>query len=698
MVVAPIPTINALGGLVVLAVAVLPLGLTLVRAGERFVGRRIRFSTPERVLLAIYSVGGFLFLVASIPAPLYCLPVIVGLLIIGIVAYTILTIRERGAGLRSAFLFVRSGPALLLVALTIGLLATEVVGVANLSLGNGLDGSVYSLFINLLLANHTVPWTLNPYAAVGVAYPQAASVWMTLPVLFFGWPIVTAPLVVPALFLSLSVVGAYCLGDRLSDRLGRKNGSVGLLFAAFFGVVAGVPRLLVGGSYDFAICLPLFFVVLGWLVPFVASPLRPWKEVIAFGVVIGIASSLSPMVGLTLLLLILGFVIAFRSKPGLTTTQWAARWLAICCLGGLSVLRSLVAVAVWFNYPGHILIPVGNPPPASVSVTDTLSYRFLTGNLDPFIVFKAKLSPFPWQSVEIQVFLGLGLLLIIWLELRPKGQLSLHLPRTMVRPIVAGTIIVFLETSGVIMAGAINTTAGGVQSLVNIQEMSYLLFIFYELIALLPLVVALSYLSKGDGPIGSPHLGAEQPKKTGWQRTRSGRRVSVRRPRVILVSLVLIITLSSGAVGTGLQVPNFIQSEVTKTANISQGDILALEWSGSHLPTCSQVLVAPGSVGQYLPEYAHVGIVFPAFPTPANRSYQLVVSDLENGVYSNNTRAGLMELGVTTVFASGQTSVTYLPILLPPIESSADFSILYASGDAAVLEFIPGATSNGCLP
>jgi hypothetical protein len=696
--VALLPPAEVILGLLLVASEVLPLGLVLVRLGEKFVGRRVRLSSTERFLLAIYAAGGLLFLVASIPAPLYGLPEVAGLLLAGFVAYAVLAVRERGAGLRSALQFARSVPGLLLIILTLGLLLVEVIGVANLRLSNGLDGSVYSLFVNLLTSNHTIPWTLNPYAPVGVTYPQAAPVWMSLPVLLLGWPIVSIPLVLPALFLSFSALGAYCLGERLSDGFRAKSATVGLLFAFFFALVASWPRLWVGGSYDFGICLPLFLVVLGWLVPFVALPLRPWKDVIAFGVVIGIATSLSAMIGFALVLLLFGFLIVFRAKPGPTATQWAFRWMAICGLAALSVLRSLVGVAVWFTYPGHVLTPVGNPPPAPVYVTNTLSYRNLTGALDPFVLFKAKLSPFPWQSLEIAALLAGGLALLVWLEVRPAGPLSHHLPRAIARPIVVGTITLFAVTAGACIAGELNTSASGPQSLVNIQELSTLLFIFYELIALLPLLAALSVLgglARASFP-SVPRIESTHGKIRHSKPTRE--RLRKARFRGLLLSVVLLVPLVSGAVGTVVQVPGAISHTTTQEANISQGDISALQWAGNHLATCSIVLVAPGSVGQYLPEYADVGIVFPAFPTPVNLSYYLVVQDFQNGVYTNATRAHMLELGVTEVFVSGQTTVTFPPFLVAPLERSSDFSLLFASEDAAVFEFLPGALSASCLP
>jgi hypothetical protein len=243
----------------------------------------------------------------------------------------------------------------------------------------------------------------------------------------------------------------------------------------------------------------------------------------------------------------------------------------------------------------------------------------------------------------------------------------------------------------------LNPSASGVQSVVNIEESSILLFTFYQLIALLPVIAAFGYLRiraidrRGAGsPRGNPPDSVATPRRHPLTKsTRSALATG-------LAIALLVVPLGSGVVSTAVEVPAFIQSHIQELANVTDGDIAALEWSGSHLPSCSQVLVAPGSVGQYLPEYAHVGVVYPAFPTPVNFSYQLVVHDLQVGNFTNRTSTDLLQLAVTEVFVSGQTSVSYLPFLLPPLVGSPEFITLFSSQDAAVLEFLPGSSATHC--
>ncbi len=147
-----------------------------------------------------------------------------------------------------------------------------------------------------------------------------------------------------------------------------------------------------------------------------------------------------------------------------------------------------------------------------------------------------------------------------------------------------------------------------------------------------------------------------------------------------------------------MSVPGYIHSYLLTQANATSDDVAALEWASVHLPSCSRVLVAPGSAAQFLPEYAVVNVLFPTYPYPANLSYTILVSNLTAGSYSNATVAALVDLGVTEVFATGPTTNTFLPFDVRPLENSPDFMTLFERGDATILAFAPGVSLSGCDP
>ncbi len=693
----PLPGLQIYFDLLGLVVVALPLGALLLRIGERLAGRRYRLSVPERLLLAFYVSGASLFVLASIPVPWYGIGLVVGLFSVGAVGYFVLAFREEFRGVRAALQFAVSWPGVGLISLSLGLLAMEVAGAAPLVLGNMLDGSLHSLFVNLLLRNHTLPWTLSPYASVGVTYPQAAPVWMSVPVLLFGWPVVSAPVDLPPLFLAISAPAAYCLGGRLLTRPhATQSAAPALLCAAFFGLVTTWPRLWIGGSFDVAFAFGLFLLLLGWIANYARGRSEDWTTVALLGVLVGIEISLSLMLGVATLALLGGYLIAFRVRSVRGLARWGVRWGAVLAISAAFLSRSFAGIAAWFSYPGHVLTPIGSGPAAAVTTPVVLSTTVIDRELNPFDLYKYKVSPIPWLSVEIAILMAAGVSVCLAGAISPRVRELLRLDRSVILGIAVGSVAAF-GVAALILVTQLVTGPAGALTVTNADEASAVLFVFYELLAVLPLLAALEYLierrsseSPRPGP-SPPPLGAKVPRSA----------FVVRSPPiapVVLAVLVLAVPLASGLGASTVQLPSFITDHIEEFANISYGDVEALEWAGANLPTCSRVLIAPGSVGQYLPEFATLTVVYPMFPVSANLSYTLVVAALVAGNYSTAVHNRLVGLGITEVFVSGQNSVSYLPFQLGPLLASPDFEVLDRSGDVTILEFLPATTGSGCSP
>ena len=677
-------------GLIGLFLATLPLGAVLLRIAERLVGHPFGLSGLERALLAFYATGGLLYVIASVPAPVYTLPVVAGLLSSGAVAYAVIAVREHGRGARSAVTSLGRWPALALLGGTLGLLALEV-GAGNVLLPNGIDGAMDALFTNLILRGHTSPWTLAPFSSDGVIYPQAAPVWMTLPVLLFGWPVVASPVVLPPLFLGLSVPAGFCLGERLHPAGGGRSPLVGLLFALNFGVLVSWPRLFVGGSYDFLFALPLFLVLLG-LLRHAGGPPLSWSDSMVLGAAIGVASALSASVGVALLLLWLVYALTLRRRPTGSVARILSRYVVTAVVSLAFVARSIVGVLLWYSFPGHVITDSGAPPYAP---GPPIAYPLDFGELDPFQPWKGKISPIPLLSLELQLLLvgAIVLSLLLLGSSRLRAQLSIDLGSLTF--LWVGTATLFVETGLLLVANLGNSSISGIQSVTNLWETSLLLFVFFELLALVPAVAALnrahrSIVAKAPAPSTPPD--------------RSSRPTRVPAPRAstrwtgVLVALVVVVPSVSGTVLTVTAVPGYLHTTIRLEANVTQGDVDALEWAGGHLPGCSRVLMAPGSAAQFLPEYSDARVVYPAFPYPTNLSYYVAVSNLTAGVYVEATRTALLQLGVTDVFVTGQTADTELPFLPGPLLHSSDFRLAFQEQDALVFEFLPEIASTACAP
>ena len=692
----PASAVESIADLCFLFVAILPLGAVLLRLAERVLGRPLGLTPVERGLVAFYAVGAILYVLASIPSPLYGYPLLVGLLAIGAVTYAAIAVHERARDFRSALTFLCQPVGLALALATIGLLVLEVLPIWQVVFPNTYDGGATAVWINLTLSGHTFPWTLRPYAEWGVVYPLGTTVWMTVPVLLLGWSTVSTPVLLLPVFLCLTVPAAFCWGSRLAGTPARTGPYLGLLFAAFFGLVASWPRLLIGGAYDFALALPLLMVLMGLARPFVEAPPRPWRGVVLMGLLVGALTALTPAASELFVLLLVASVLVFQKGGVRAIRAWIERVVLIAALGVAFILRSFIGLAIWFPYPGHVLTQAGNPPYVPPTSPYPFNLRLIEGELDPFVPWKAKLSPFPYLSLELQLLLAAGLALLVVVFLIPSVRRRELLPVGLCETVTVGTVTSFLFVGVLVLTTIPGSPLEPIQWISNLAEASVVLFIFLSVIAFLPLAAAGRWLAHH---VDSPDSGAGRPSKgtrfVGWKLGRS-HRSGTSWGTIVGLTILIAVPLVSGAYVTAANVPNFLSSETEKSANVTSFDLEALQWTEEHLPTCSRVLVAPGSAAQFLPEFAQVHVVYPMNPQPTNLSYATVVADLTSGIYANSTRSNLLLLNVTEVFVTGQNSVAYPPFLLTPLADSSDFRELFHEGDAAVLDFLPGSSAQTC--
>lgn len=700
--VVPLSSGDVVVELAILFLASLPTGGTILRLSERFLGRRLKITLLERALVSFYFTGGVLFLLASVPVAWYGSLAIVVLLSTGVAGYGIISVRDRGSNLRSVIEFIRAPVGLSIVLGTLALMVIETGAIWGIPLSNPYDGSMSAIWVNLTISGRSLPWTLAPYANWGVAYPLSTTIWMSVPVLLFGWSSSQTPLLLSPLFLSLTIPAAYCLGDRLASHGTLESRFFAPLCAAFFGLVASWPRLWVGGSYDFGFAFPLLLLMLGWARPFVEGRLRPWRDVVGFGCLLGILAALNAAAAQFLVLTLIGFMLAFRLPSAGGIVGWLVRIAASAATGLLFVIRSVVGIAVWYPFPGHVLQDTGNPPYVQPPIGYDFSPRLIAGELNPFVPWKAKLSPVPFLSVELQVLLSIGLVLLGLGLLLRSVRVRRALPLRAAETISAGLIVALLFTAALIVPLLAGAPFSSIEWITSLDEVSIILFTFFGLVAILPMASALMLLGSlrqvktgnPDGPVPSPIRSRDSTAHSAarWGKSRSSKLFSA-----VLV-LAVTVPLGSGALATVWSVPGYIQEKTLSTGNATLQDVAALQWAGGNLPACSRVLVAPGSAGQFLPEYANVGLVFPMLPVPVNLSYAVLVDDLIQGTYDSSTHSALLTLGITEVMGTGETFGGFPPFNLTGVlqSPSPDFKVLFEDGDASILGFLPGAALTGC--
>ena len=692
-----LPTAVAEAELLFLAVLMAPAGLLVLNAGERLfrVGRSLPWL--ERCLVALYLTGGLLFLLASLPLGVFGDPLVIGVIAVGLIGWPLTEWRwgpppDLRKALRSPQV-----PALLLVGLLFLLLLSYEVGIlTGAPVANTYDGSIQALFVHLLLVHGTVPSTLLPYADMGVVYPQGTAVWLATGVVLFGWSLPEAPIYLPALFLALSVPAAFVWGHRLQGMDTPRGRYSGAVFALATAALLTWPRFLVGGSYDFLFGFPLLLLWVAWVPSLFRDGGLPWSAVVGMAVLAGILASLSVVCAEFLVVLVFVWIALGPHRAGFPWRAALSRALVITLVAMAFVLRSLWGIVEWWGYPGHTLTVMG-PSPFQEWRASSPFVGSWVGLVDPFLFRPSDvwLSPFPILKVELAVLLAVGLFLLV-LQLgglyrpasRPLGQTT---TRMMAVGLATGLLILSVGLLGPAAAPSLQ----GLNAVTNLGEVSILLFVFYGSVASLPLFWAMAEL-RG-------HFGARRDPRT-VRTDRAALRPPHARHRatgiVLVASAVLVVPLATGTVVTTTQAPVYLGEIVHRLASVTPADLEALQWSSS-LPSCSNVLIAPGSAAQYLPAYSDARVSFPMNPPVLNRSYWQAVDNLSWGNYTPVVAQDLRVLGITEIFVTGANNILWRPMDPAPLLAATPAIVLLyhpSGGDAYIFEVPQVVTEQSCPP
>ena len=653
-------------------VAVAPLGHGLTRALERARLLPVRPTMLERCVLALFLGGAALYVLAYVPPGLYSSGGIAALLLLGAVATAVDLWRHRDL-VRARLLPVASelaAPIAIALAFLTGYLWLR----APVDFANTFDGSVQADFMSVLLRTGHAAGNLAPFApGIGVIYPQGTSSWLALPTVLYGWPIPASPVWTVPLFLAAGIVAAAAW----VERLGQGDQGRARLWAAagagFFAVLATWPRLLIFGSYDFALGLPLLFVLTSWS-RFQVTEGRPGRGFIGIGLVLAVGASLSVAVAeFAGVLIVLG---ALWPRRGVRPLPRLARAAGAIAIGLLGVLPSLLGMARWWGYPSHVRTVLGAGGPYIPVGPGASGLGTVLADLDPFVPLGPKLAPGPILWAVLAALLVGGLLLCLT-QGRPALRLS--------PPLGLGGYLVAavqLAAVGALWTGLLLVPWSGplaaVGALSSLPETSLLFFVGLELVALAPILWLIDLARMPGAPPPPPSAtrpGRPLPSGAAWA----------------AVALVVVI-YGAGAGGSIVELPGYVATLDHSLANVTAADQAALRWAGSHLTERDRVLVAPGSAAQYLVAYAPVPLLYPMNPPPADRQYWSTIQALQAGTLNASVLGGLAGLQVSVVFVTGASTVLYPPIdPAPLLADPAQFPVLFHSGDAYLFGFDAGA-------
>lgn len=204
--------------------------------------RRLRlFSDLDFVqicILDVYVGGLILYVLAILPFRLFSWIVVVCFTLLSIVLSVIIHSKTlvRGASFSKIRAFWVENKKTLLTYLLVFLMFTiflliNLSSLSGLVFGSVRDESVHSLDVQVILENHSVPLTLQPYVPEGIIYPQASHVIFAFATYILNMDVPKIVFYVSVLFKSLSVLGAYFLGRKLGSSIAY---SLGLSFVFAF--------------------------------------------------------------------------------------------------------------------------------------------------------------------------------------------------------------------------------------------------------------------------------------------------------------------------------------------------------------------------------------------------------------------------------------------------------------------------------
>jgi hypothetical protein len=660
------------------ALALLAWAATAVAVGEcvrllaaRAVAAWRALATVERSLLDFYLGGAVLFLVAAlpigafVPAVVFGLPIGAGALLVAFVARARL---RRAAVPRIEF----DRATLVAFAIGLALLLFELAVALPIPTGNTYDSSLLTVYVALLVQHHAIPLSFQPYASVGLLYPQGTTVWLGWAQLDFGLPAARTSLLVTPLFFALAPLGAFAFARRA---VGTDRAAVAA--AVLIAAVGSWTRVLVGGSNDLVFAFPLVLLLAGQSFAVWRDRVPTLGDATAFGLLVGYSAAINPVGAEWLLPTVL--VVGLVASPGIRGSlgRWIRRWSVAVAAAFVALLPTLVVLARGWASPA--LTPGAGAPPAGTPTGISLAQ--FVGSIDPYLFRPSDvwLSPIPLLRLELAILLtaGIGVFLL-------AGRAS-EIGRFLgpLRTFLVVATLVILALLGVLLAGSTGfAPAVRLGEISSAAELSIWLFTLYLLIATVPLLLSLERVVAD----------ARRPPAPSPRGRASGHR-GRRLPRGVLPVLLVVVIVAPGVVLTPTQLGPVMTDLYRDFGSVTPGDFALLANASAYLTPGARVLVAPGSAAEFLPGYAPgIVLLYPMVPgfTWINASYSLLLRELTNATLDAAGLAAMADLAVEYVAVTGNNTVLYPAFSPAPLlRAPSEFTLLFESGDAYLFARTP---------
>jgi hypothetical protein len=344
----------------------------------------------------------------------------------------------------------------------------------------------------------------------------------------------------------------------------------------------------------------------------------------------------------------------------------------------IGIIPSLYVLGIGRSSPGFVPGATAATPGSSPGISGS---QFI-GTIDPFLFGPSDtgLSTVAALRLELAILIAVGLAIL--LVVARDSAFGRYLEPF--RPFVAGAVAAQAGLLGIIwLASTGFAPAVDFANISSSNELSVSLFTSYALIAAVPLALAIErfagWLRRADGARPSATASASVPPRS-WTRTRS---LATRSVVPLVVALVIVVP---GVVLTPTALPPTLSGRYHDFGNVTAADFDLLDYAGSHLPSGSRVLVAPGSAGQFLPGYcADLVLLYPMVPgwPTVNASYAQLVRDLPDATLDRSDVQALAWLAVEFIVVTGNNTILWPAFSPRPFLSAPTaYPVLFHEGDA----------------
>jgi hypothetical protein len=573
----------------------------------------------QKCIINVFVSGFLMFVLALLPFGFLNLPIIAFIAAFCLIANFVIhrkTLTEFVKISKKEYILKNQTALLTYLAvflMVIILLSINLSALSTIVFGSVRDESIHSLYVQVIVENHSIPLTLQPYLPEAIIYPQASHVIFSFAYFVLDMNVPQIILYVSVLFKSLSILGAYFLGKKIGA-----SKAYGLSLAFILTFISSWPLNVTWGANPFIVGFPLFLVCLGLL--FTLYRKNTFAEVLILGLLVGYNGALILTYFETFLLtaavISVYFIVRNRNKI------LPLKKLAVTFLASLLPLSPFLYRFLYFYpYPNHnIGLPVDVVLGGSQQNYLSQSLQWAVDNLSPYFLLR---------MLTVLFIIAFSLLLIANKDFRNFKDKIIILnwfALAVFASALALSLVSFFLTPDM------DVISWGHQGMLLSIPLSIFTLNFFIKI----------YETIRDGKLQC--LTRIVPKKS---------------REALLLTIIVLSVLTAPFMYYRLTADS---ENLKNTYNVyaitTKSDYELMGWMGANLSSDAVVLVHPFESGLFIPSVSHQKVIFPYTASCESQSYQTLVGLISNNTINATTYHLLQEWNITHVFLASSVAYT----------------------------------------